>query len=173
MRWGASAEMPGWGWWDGVSALIRIMAALFWVYWSFGRLLPGIPTKCVAVVKPWGDKGMDYLLCVSLSEGGTEFGNVLKVIEWRLALQSCLIWLSKVWEESSLTPRLEIKGEERDVLSCKVRCVCGECWTWWGVPTSTASVLLLFTWRKFCFIHVLISSRQVFKNKIYSFALIE
>ena len=33
-------------------------------------------------------------------------------------------------------------------------------WIWCGVPTKIASVLEVFSWRKLCFIHAFISSRQ-------------
>lgn len=35
--------------------------------------------------------------------------------------------------------------------------------TWFGVPIRMASVLELFSCKKFCFIHAFISSRQVVK----------
>ena len=37
----------------------------------------------------------------------------------------------------------------------------GDEWTWWGVPIRMASVLELFSCKKFIFIHAFISSRQV------------
>lgn len=37
--------------------------------------------ECIAVNQPRGDKVIDKLFCIRLSEGGTEFGNVLEVIE--------------------------------------------------------------------------------------------
>lgn len=43
----------------------------------------------------------------------------------------------------------------------KVMLVMSDDRTWCGVPTKMASVLELFSCRKFCFIHAFISSRQV------------
>ena len=40
----------------------------------------------------------------------------------------------------------------------------GEDWTWFGVPTKIASVMELFSCRKFCCIQAFISSMQVLKD---------
>ena len=70
------------------------------------------------------------------------------------------MWASKVRWASILTPRL-VTIEER-VMSWpeRVMVVMVDDRTWCGVPTIMASVLELLSFRKFCFIHACISSRQ-------------
>ena len=57
--------------------LSRIQAALFWISWSFWRVLLGGPNEeGVAVVESGGDERVDELLSIRYGEGGVESGNV-------------------------------------------------------------------------------------------------
>ena len=50
--------------------------------------------KCVTVVQPGGDKGVDKLFSIWQAECGAEFSNMSEVVEG--GLHVCLMWASKV-----------------------------------------------------------------------------
>ena len=64
--------------------LIRILAALFWMYCSFWMLFLGIPMRST-VVQPGGDKGVDKFFSIWQTECGAEFRNISQVVEGGLA----------------------------------------------------------------------------------------
>ncbi len=121
----------------------------------------------IIIVQPGGDKGMDKLFSISKSVHRVKFGDVPQV-EKRGLTQMFDVILKGQTRRSDVSPfwhpgwwrmlKVNYPG-----LREKVMLLMTDVRTWFGVPIRMASVLELFSCKKFCFIHAFISSKQVVK----------
>ncbi len=110
----------------------------------------------ITIVQPGGDKGVDKLFCISKSEHRAKFCDVPQVEKRGLTQMFDVILKGQMRVHFNAQVGEISWPEKAMLLMTDVR-------TWFGVPIRIASVLELFSCKKFCFIHAFISSRQVVK----------